>query len=203
MIPSRTLPYASIIVKLLKGTIEYLDKSTWQDLLQYKIEINNFLPQLGLTLVLNEDDGYAFLKQNISDDDSAEVTWFQRRSFTYEETIMLVLLRELMAEFEISESSARELIKRRREIKDHSELFFKEDASRVRFLKEIDRLIDKAEDNGFLEMIEDADIKDEQKFRIKKIIKEKVNIEILEQFTAQLSAYKNVVQPKEDTIDSN
>jgi hypothetical protein len=140
----KILPYASIIVKLLRNNFEYLDKSAWEDLMQYKMELNSFLPQLGLILVLNEEDGYAYLKQILTDDDSAEVSWFQRRSFTYEESIMLVLLRELMAEFEVSESSSRELIKRRREIKDYSELFFKEDASRVKFLKEIDRLIDQS-----------------------------------------------------------
>jgi hypothetical protein len=175
---------------MLKGSIEYLDKSAWEDLLQYKMELNSFLPQLGLNLVLNEEDGYAYLKQILSDDESAEVTWFQRRSFTYEESIMLVLLRELMAEFEVSESSSRELIKRRREIKEYSELFFKEDASRVKFLKEIDRLIDKAEENSFLQLMEDSEIKDEQKFRIKKIIKEKVNGETLEQFEEKLKAQK-------------
>jgi hypothetical protein len=36
--------------------------------------------------------------------------------------------------------------------------------------------------------MEDSDIKDEQKFRIKKIIKEKVNSEMLEQFEEQLKA---------------
>lgn len=190
MITTKILPYSSLIVKMLKGSIEYLDKSAWEDLLQYKMELNSFLPQLGLNLVLNEEDGYAYLKQILSDDESAEVTWFQRRSFTYEESIMLVLLRELMAEFEVSESSSRELIKRRREIKEYSELFFKEDASRVKFLKEIDRLIDKAEENSFLQLMEDSEIKDEQKFRIKKIIKEKVNGETLEQFEEKLKAQK-------------
>jgi len=192
----KLLPYSHLIVKLLKGTIEYLDKSAWEDLIQYKIELNGFLPQLGLSLVLNEDDGFAYVKQMLTDDDSAEVTWFQRRSFTYEESIMLVLLRDLMSDFEVSESSARELIKRRREIKEFSELFFKEDASRVKFLKEIDRLIDRAEENGFLQMMEDADIKDDQKFRIKKIIKEKVSMEALEQFQTQLTEYQTTVKNK-------
>ncbi len=192
----KLLPYSHLIVKLLKGTIEYLDKSAWEDLIQYKMELNGFLPQLGLSLVLNEEDGYAYLKQILTEDDSAEISWFQRRTFTYEESIMLALLRDLMADFEVSESSGRELIKRRREIKEFSELFFKEDASRVKFLKEIDRLIDRAEENGFLQIMEDADIKDEQKFRIKKIIKEKVNMETLELFHKQLLEYQGTVKDK-------
>jgi hypothetical protein len=188
--PVKILPYASLVVKLLKGPVEYVEKSAWERLLQYKVELIIFLQQLGLTLVLDEQDGYAFVKHAMSEDEEAYVSWVQRRSFSYEESIMLVLLREMMAEFEISDSSSRELIKKRREIKEYAELFFKEGASRIRFLKDIDRLIDKVEENGFLQRIENHDLIDEQKFRIRKIIKAKVDSEALEQFQQQLLAHQ-------------
>jgi len=188
--PVKILPYASLVVKLLKGPVEYVEKSAWERLLQYKVELIIFLQQLGLTLVLDEQDGYAFVKHAMSEDEEAYVSWVQRRSFSYEESIMLVLLREMMAEFEISDSSSRELIKKRREIKEYAELFFKEGASRIRFLKDIDRLIDKVEENGFLQKIENHDLIDEQKFRIRKIIKAKVDSEALEQFQQQLLAHQ-------------
>ncbi|WP_343693388.1 DUF4194 domain-containing protein [Chitinophaga sp.] len=188
--PVKILPYASLVVKLLKGPVEYVEKSAWEKLLQYKVELIIFLQQLGLTLVLDEQDGYAFVKHAMSEDEEAYVSWVQRRSFSYEESIMLVLLREMMAEFEISDSSSRELIKKRREIKEYAELFFKEGASRIRFLKDIDRLIDKVEENGFLQKIENHDLIDEQKFRIRKIIKAKVDSEALEQFQQQLLAHQ-------------
>ncbi|WPQ64604.1 DUF4194 domain-containing protein [Chitinophaga sancti] len=188
--PVKILPYASLVVKLLKGPVEYVEKSAWEKLLQYKVELIIFLQQLGLTLVLDEQDGYAFVKHAMSEDEEAYVSWVQRRSFSYEESIMLVLLREMMAEFEISDSSSRELIKKRREIKEYAELFFKEGASRIRFLKDIDRLIDKVEENGFLQKIENNDLIDEQKFRIRKIIKAKVDGEALEQFQQQLLAHQ-------------
>lgn len=188
--PVKILPYASLVVKLLKGPVEYVEKSAWEKLLQYKVELIIFLQQLGLTLVLDEQDGYAFVKHAMSEDEEAYVSWVQRRSFSYEESIMLVLLREMMAEFEISDSSSRELIKKRREIKEYAELFFKEGASRIRFLKDIDRLIDKVEENGFLQKIENHDLIDEQKFRIRKIIKAKVDSEALELFQQQLLAHQ-------------
>lgn len=190
--PVKILPYASLVVKLLKGPVEYVEKSAWEKLLQYKVELIIFLQQLGLTLVLDEQDGYAFVKHAMSEDEEAYVSWVQRRSFSYEESIMLVLLREMMAEFEISDSSSRELIKKRREIKEYAELFFKEGASRIRFLKDIDRLIDKVEENGFLQKIENNDLIDEQKFRIRKIIKAKVDGEALEQFQQQLLAHQEI-----------
>ncbi|SHN44956.1 MULTISPECIES: DUF4194 domain-containing protein [Chitinophaga] len=189
MSTSKILPYASVVVKLLKGPVEYVEKGAWEKLLQYKVELTGFLQQLGLLLVLDEQDGYAFVKHALSEDDEAYVSWTQRRSFSYEESIMLVLLREMMAEFEISESASRELIKKRREIKEYAELFFKEGASRIKFLKEIDRLIDKVEESGFLHKMENHEVIDEQKFRIRKIIKAKVDSEALENFQQQLMAH--------------
>jgi len=188
----KILPYTSVFIKLLKGPIEYVEKSAWEKLIQYKTELTGFLLQLGLTLVLDEQDGYAYVKHTLNDEEDSSVTWIQRRSLIYEESVMLVLLREMMAEFEVGEATNRELIKKRREIKEYAELFFKENASRVKFLKEIDRLIDKAEENGFLDKTEHHDLADEQKFRIKKIIKAKVSSEELDAFYMQMQKFKEV-----------
>lgn len=181
--------FTPVFVKLLKGPLEYLEKSTWEKLVQYRAELTAFLQQLGLTLVLDEQDGYAYIKHSVTEEDTTGVSWAQRRSLTYDESVMLVLLRDMMAEFEVGEATHRELIKKRREIKEYAELFFKENASRVKMLKDIDRLIDRAEENGFLERSENHDVSDEQKFRIKKIIKARVDSEILEDFKQQLTAH--------------
>jgi hypothetical protein len=190
----KILPYTSVFIKLLKGPVEYVEKSTWERLIQYKVELTGFLLQMGLALVLDEQDGYAYIKHQPFEEDENPVSWIQRRSLTYEESVMLVLLREMMAEFEVGEATNRELIKKRREIKEYAELFFKENASRVKFLKEIDRLIDKAEENGFLDKTEHHELADEQKFRIRKIIKAKVSSEELDHF------YQQLVRIKEESI---
>jgi hypothetical protein len=187
---TKILPYTQVFIKLLKGPVEYIEKNTWEKLLQYKSELAVFVQQLGLTLVLDEEDGYAYVKHTISEeDDDAAVSWMQRRSFTYDESVLLVLLRDMMAEFEVGEATSRELIKKRREIKEYAELFFKENASRVKFIRELDRLIDRVEENGFIDKMENNDILDEQKFRIKKIIKARVDGEILDQFKQQLEEH--------------
>lgn len=186
-VPDKILPFTPVFIKLLKGPVEYVEKSAWEKLLQYKTELTRFVQQLGLTLVLDEEDGYAYLRHTSSEEEEATVSWMQRRPLTYDESVLLVLLRDMMAEFEVGEVTNRELIKKRREIKEYAELFFKENASRVKFVKELDRLIDRAEENGFLDRIENNDIADQQKFRIKKIIKARVDGEILDQFKQQLS----------------
>ena len=191
---SQILPYTTVFIKLLKGPVDYTDKSTWEKLVQYKAELPLFLDQMGLRLVLEENDGYAYLKQTSQEDDENAGAWIIRRALTYEESIMLILLREMMAEFETSESVSRELIKKRREIKEYAELFFKENASRVKFSKEIDRLIDKSEEYGFLFLVEAHEILDEQRFKIKKIIKAKIDSEELESFTTQLKQHQSKKQ---------
>ncbi len=185
----KILPYTSVFIKLIKGPIDYTEKSTWEKLLNYEIDLIPFLAQLGLKLIVSKDDGYAYIELNNKEED-VNVSWIVRRPLTYEESIMLVLLREMMAEFETGESSSRELIKKRREIKEYAELFFKENASRVKFLKEIDRLIDKMEEYEFIDLNDNNDIADEQRFRIKKIIKAKVDSEDLDAFAAQLNIAK-------------
>jgi len=183
------LPYTPVLIKLLKGPVEYLEKSAWEQLLQYQVELTRFLQQLGLVLVLEKDDGYAYLEQLRLDEEDNVAGWIRRIQLGYEESILLVLLRDMMAEFEVGEAGARELIKKRREIKEYAELFFKENPSRVKFIRDLDRLIDKVEELDFIEKVEPADLSDEEKFRIKKIIKAKVDHEILENFKNQLSQY--------------
>ena len=180
------LPYTPVFIKLLKGPVEYLEKTAWEQLLQYQTELTKFLQQMGLILVLEKEDGYAYLEQAKLDEEDNVVGWVRRIQLGYEESILLVLLRDMMAEFEVGEASTRELIKKRREIKEYAELFFKENPSRVKFIRDLDRLIDRVEELDFLEKVETNDLLDEQKFRVKKIIKARVDNELLENFKQQL-----------------
>ena len=180
------LPFTPVFIKLLKGPVEYLEKTAWEQLLQYQAELTRFLQTLGLVLVLEKDDGYAYLEQSRLDEEDNVAGWVRRIQLGYEESILLVLLRDMMAEFEVGEASTRELVKKRREIKEYAELFFKENPSRVKFIRDLDRLIDRVEELDFLEKVEAGDLYDEQKYRIKKIIKARVDNELLENFKQQL-----------------
>ncbi|RYG30135.1 MAG: DUF4194 domain-containing protein [Chitinophagaceae bacterium] len=186
----KTLPYASVLARLLKGPVEYLDKTYWETLLQYQMQLNSFLLQLGLKLILEKDDGYAFVEQVKDDAGDPVVSWMHRRTLTYDESVLLILLRSLMADFEMGEITSRELIKKRRELKDAAEDFFKENASRVRFIRDLDKLIDRVCELGFLEKWEEAELLDEQRFRIKKWIKQRVDNEVLEDFRKRLTSFQ-------------
>lgn len=193
MYQNKILPFTPVLIKLFKGPIEYIEKNTWEKLMLFKNELQAFLIPLGLMLVIDEEDGYAYLKHKNDDSEELDVSWIQRRALTYEESVMLILLREMMAEFETGEATVRELVKKRREIKEYAELFFKENPSRVKFVKEIDKLIERVEEYGFLDKVDDNDVPDEERFRICKIIKARINAEVLDDFHRQLQQAKELL----------
>ena len=82
------------------------------------------------------------------DEEENVAGWVRRIQLGYEESILLVLLRDMMAEFEVGEAGTRELIKKRREIKEYAELFFKENPSRVKFIRDLDLDRAKVNPNG-------------------------------------------------------
>ncbi len=46
------LPFTQVFIKLLKGPLEYIEKTTWEQLLTYQAELTRYLQQVGLILVL-------------------------------------------------------------------------------------------------------------------------------------------------------
>jgi hypothetical protein len=55
-------PYSKAIVKLLKGVVER-NSNVWEDVIFYQNEIQEYISQIGLELILKKDDGFAFVKQ--------------------------------------------------------------------------------------------------------------------------------------------
>ncbi|MHB1278409.1 MAG: DUF4194 domain-containing protein, partial [Bacteroidia bacterium] len=67
------------------------------------------------------------------------------------------------------------------------ELFLPEKYDRVRFIKELDRFINAAVDLGYLKEISEKD--NETKYQIHRIIKEKITLDILQDFENKLKDY--------------
>lgn len=40
--PPKIVPYTPVLIKLLKGPVEYVEKSAWEKLVQYKAELTVF-----------------------------------------------------------------------------------------------------------------------------------------------------------------
>lgn len=94
-----------VAVKLLQGVL-YSDenKSEWTLLAKSRDELQKYFARIGLMLVINEQEGYAFLRQ--IEDDDGDVKYqslprlFRRSPLTYEATMLCVLLRKRLHDFD-------------------------------------------------------------------------------------------------------
>jgi len=56
-------PYASLIVKLFQNVMYDDERKNWQDLITYQRPIREYFATIGVELILNEQDGFAFISQ--------------------------------------------------------------------------------------------------------------------------------------------
>lgn len=177
-------PYSKAIVKLLKGSIERTS-NVWDDIVNYQTEIQNYISQIGLELIVKKEEGFAFIKQ-FEDSEGNTLGLVTRRQIGFETSIVLVVLRQSLEEFDSKPTQFQVFEKfiTDLEIKEEVELFLPEKFNRVKFLKELDGYINNIVKLGYLSEVSKKE--NETKYQIQRIIKEKVTLDILQEFKLKL-----------------
>lgn len=171
--------YAESVLKLLKGSIsEDHDNKTWDNLITYEKSIRSYLGKIGLDLYLDKIDGYAFLRQTRDDENEGEEDVLNlpkltvRRSLNRKETLLVVLLREALLDWEENHPEDPPILKRS-SIHERLNPYFPETGNEVERIKELDRIIARVVDYGFI-----RDLRNDH-FKIERIIKAKLPMEDL------------------------
>ncbi|MCH6199120.1 DUF4194 domain-containing protein [Aquiflexum sp. LQ15W] len=180
-------PYSKAIVKLLKSPVERTS-SVWEDLVNYQLEIQEYISLIGLELIVKKDEGFAFVKQ-FEDSEGNSLGLVMRRQIGFETSIILVVLRQSLEEFDNNPTQFQvsEKFITDTEIKEELELFLQEGYNRLRFLKDLDKYIKNVVDLGYLKDVSKKD--NEKKYQIHRIIKEKITLDILHEFKIKLQEF--------------
>lgn len=179
-------PYSKAIVRLLKSTVERTS-NVWEDIINYQHEIQEYIGQIGLELIVKKDEGFAFVKQ-LEDNEGNTLGLVTRRQIGFETSIVLVVLRQSLEEFDSNPTQlATEKFITDSEIKDELELFLQEGYNKLKFQKDLDSYIKRVVDLGYLKEISKKD--NETKYQIHRIIKEKITLDILQDFQNKLKEY--------------
>lgn len=100
----RTRPESLAAVRLLQGVIYSSDTQCWQQVLNYRSDLEDYFANVGLVLVVDENDGFAYLRQGTDDERDANGTalprLFRRTPMTYDMTLLCILLRDEMRRWE-------------------------------------------------------------------------------------------------------
>ncbi|HBE02576.1 MAG: hypothetical protein A2096_11890 [Spirochaetes bacterium GWF1_41_5] len=182
--------YSPVLVKLLGGPLYSEDRQSWELLITNRHFIEVFFSKLGIGLFIQEADGYAYLCQ-YSDEELALEQYkiprlIRRMPLTYEVTLMLVLLRDRLQQFEISRTQEERLVMTRDELREMVTLFFREKADEVKMLGNIDAVIQKTADLGFLRLLSS---KQKNLYEVMRIIKSRLPAEELEHIREKLAGF--------------
>ncbi|MBF0597147.1 DUF4194 domain-containing protein [Faecalibacter rhinopitheci] len=180
-------PYSKAIVKLLKQPIEN-SQNLWIDVINYQVEIQEYLNQIGLELVVKKDEGFAYLKE-LEDREGNTLGLVSKRKIGFEASIILVVLRQSLEDFDQNPTQfeVSEKFISSQEIKEEVELFLPETYNKVKLLKDLDLNIRRIVELGYLKEIDKNDF--ETKYQIHRIIKEKVTLDQLQEFKNKLESY--------------
>lgn len=133
-----------LLIALLQSVLyRDSDLARWQTLLDLQARVRDYYVIIGLELVLDEAEGYAYLRQRPVVEGAAELPrLLPRRPLSYPVSLILVLLRKKMAEFDVTSSDSR-LVMSREEMIESIRLFLPDTVNEVKLLNRIDTHINK------------------------------------------------------------
>lgn len=132
-----TQVYSSALIQLFKGPLLQRDHAArWAELLTHLADIRSYVAVLGLELYLDQADGYAFLRQQRSEEQDETLPKLGRRlSYSYWETVLAVILRRRLHELDASGDQVR-LVLNQDELLQSLQTFWPADADEARLRKD-------------------------------------------------------------------
>jgi hypothetical protein len=171
----------------MKGvTFAEADPPLWQSLLGLQARVRDHIAVLGLELILNEAEGYAYLRQRPTPDGEAELPRLvPRRQLGYPVSLLLALLRKNLAEFDAASGDTR-LILGHEDIVELMRLFLPDTSNQARLMDRIDVHINRVVELGFLRRLQGQD----DRFEVSRILKAFVDAQWLSEFSQRLTGYR-------------
>jgi hypothetical protein len=179
--------FSLVTIALLKGvTYAEADPALWQTLLELQARVRDYVAMIGLELVLDEAEGYAYLRQRAAVEGEPELPHLvPRRQLSYPVSLLLVLLRKKLAELDARAGETR-LIVTADDIADLVRLFFADSTNDARFRDRIDQHVNRIVEMGFLRRLRGRD----DTFEVRRLLKTFVDAQWLSDFDRRLAEYR-------------
>jgi hypothetical protein len=170
---------SDVLVALLKGVV-YSDAAPqlWRELVNLQGGARDHLRLLGLDLVIDDAEGYAYLRQSQDvDDETSEAPrrLIPRRPLSYPVSLLLVLLRKRLAQHD-AQGGETKLVLTRQQIIDMLRVFMPVGANEAKLEDQIDRHIERVAELGFLRSIKEGEV---AVFEVRRILRAFVNADWL------------------------
>jgi hypothetical protein len=185
---------SAVVIPLLKGVIyQEADGALWGALMALQARVRDYIAVLGLELVLDEAEGYAFLRsrQAAGDQDELEPKLprlIARRPLSFPVSLLLALLRKRLAEFDRGGGDTR-LVLSREDIVELIRVFLPQSSNEARLIDQIETHINKIVELGFLRKLKTS-ANQAATFEVRRILKAFVDAQWLSEFDNRLAEYQ-------------
>lgn len=202
-----TVRLGRVVVPLLKGVVHAkADAVRWSALIALRSRVRDHVAVMGLTLVLDEAEGYAFLRSAVAADvdpgaaadddagasgDAAIPRLVARRPLSFPVSLLLALLRRRLVEFDAGGGETR-LVMSRDEIGALVQLFLPGRGDEARQADQLDTHLNKIVDLGFLRRLKPSAGSDRElpRYEVQRILRAFVDAQWLGELDERLAAYK-------------
>lgn len=177
---------ATSVIRLMRGVVyREADEDGWTLLERHAAPVRDHFSTIGVQVVVDDVEGYAYLR-NADEDDTEDPLprLVRRRSLTYNVSLLLVLLRKRLVEFEASGAEGK-LVLTRDQLVELIRLFLTDSSNEARLIDQVDTTIRKAAEFGFLRQLP----RQPGHWEVRRILKAYVDAQTLGDFAGKLAEY--------------
>lgn len=174
------------IIRLMQGVVyRETDEDTWLTLERAGAGVRDHFATIGVEVVVDDNEGYAYLKTRPETEGTEALPRLvRRRALTFNLSLLLVLLRKRLLEFETSGTEGR-LVLSTEEIVETLRTFHTDSSNEARMVDQAERTIAKAAELGFLRLLREQ----KDQWEVRRIIKAYVDAQTLNDFAGKLQQY--------------
>lgn len=189
------------LIPLLKGVVYREDDVTrWMLLLRLQPDVQAHVAVLGLQLILDEAEGYAFLRaapeQEVDGAQKNLPRLVARRQLSYPVSLLLALLRKKLMEYDAGGIGDTRLVLSKSEMVDQVRIFLPAGSNEARITDQIESHLNKIIEMGFLRRLKQSG--GEPAYEVRRILKAFVDAQWLAEFDARLAEYRDHLGGEED-----
>jgi hypothetical protein len=182
--------FSGAVIALMGGIVDREDNAAlWQRLIDLRQRVAEYVAAMGLDLILDETEGYGYLRQRRAAPGEPEMPrLIARRQLGYSVSLLLVLLRRKLAEFDADggdEGSSR-LIVDGTAIAEMARMFLADTANEAKLMDRVETDVRKIVEMGFLRRLRGS----EDRFEVRRMLKSFVDAQWLNEFETRLAEYR-------------
>lgn len=177
---------ATAIITLMRGVVyREKDEHVWVALERYRAAVSDHFAEIGIDVIIDALEGYAYLSTKKEVDGEEPLPrLIRRRTLTYHASLLAVLLRKRLAEFEAGGSEGR-LVLTKEAMVDMLTVFAQDSTNQARIVDGATRAIVQLRDMGFVQELRNQT----DAWEVKRVLKAYVDAETMGDFAALLKTY--------------